>query len=154
MANIGVAPFQEATEVGRIRKLVGDVSYVPLDPPIVGFGDFARFSDAEITGFYLDGGGSTLRAAGLALLQLATAEALVASQITQDDLRVSTEKRSTDLRLIAESYFLRADAADRSQKGDDSFFDIYHPVAGTSYASQSVVAEFVEDPANPGYLIP
>lgn len=108
--NRGVAPPVRGTEVGDFRFLIGDAAYEELTPPEAGYGSYKLFSDEEIEVF-LSMGTSPEDAAYLAYMQLAGAAALSSSSIQDYDLKVSTEKRATDLRLIAQGWKDRADAA-------------------------------------------
>lgn len=110
MPNRGVAPPDLTSDVGQFRVLVGDTNYEPLTPPEAGFGDYEKFSDAEIEGYLLQGEGSTPRAIGYAYLYLA-GQAAIASQSVKDyDLAVDTTKRADSLLAIANMWFGKADA--------------------------------------------
>lgn len=108
--NRGVAPPERGTGVGNFRFLIGDAAFEELTPPEAGYGSYKLFSDDEIEVF-LSMGESPEDAAYLAFMQLAGSAALHSSSIQDYDLKVSTEKRATDLRLIAQGWRERADAA-------------------------------------------
>lgn len=109
MANPGKYPLDPASEVGRFRLLIGDVTSVPLDPPVADVQNYKLFSDAEIEVFLL-GAESPEEAAYRAYMQLAGAAAMESRTIRDLDLQVDLSKRATDLRLIAAEWKNRADA--------------------------------------------
>ena len=75
MANKGVAPADLTTDVGRLRAILGDMDYVPLDPPEAGFGDYGMYSDGELSVF-LGQGESVEGGAYFAYMQMAAAAAI------------------------------------------------------------------------------
>lgn len=105
MVNRGVAPLDITTDIGLFRMRLGDVNYVPLSPPETGFGDYNYFSDNEITGFILAGGGSITQGLGYATMQWALAAANESKSITDYDLKVDYTKRAAELRATAQMYF-------------------------------------------------
>jgi hypothetical protein len=118
MANTGVAPLDPTTDVGKLRALIGDTNYVPLDPPVTGQGDYTMFSDVELTAYLAQAGDSLNRAAGYAYFALASQAALSAKQIKDYDLQVDTRQRADSLFNVAKWYFDQADAAD----AEEAFF--------------------------------
>lgn len=108
--NRGIAPPDMTTEVGKFRALAGDVEYVELDPPVAGFGSYAKFSDDEIKGFLAVADDSVEGALYFSFMQLAGDAALAAKSVRDLDLQVSTEKRAQELRLIAQMWKDRWDA--------------------------------------------
>lgn len=108
--NRGVAPLNPASEVGQMRLLLGDTTYVAMVPVEPGFGNYTLFSDNEITAFLVSGG-SQEGAAALAYLQLAGAAAMESKSIKDVDLQVDLTKRANDLRQIAAMWQSKADAA-------------------------------------------
>ena len=108
--NKGVAPPDISTEVGKFRALVGDLSYTELDPPVSGFGNYALFSDAEIEVF-LDLGDSQEMAAYYAFMQLAASAARTSTSVSDFDLKIDTTKTPVELRMIAQAWKDKADAA-------------------------------------------
>jgi hypothetical protein len=123
--NRGVAPLDPASEVGQMRLLLGDTSYVPLAPPEVGFGNYKLFSDDEITTFLVTAT-SQEGAAALAYLQLAGAAAMESRSVKDVDLQVDLTKRANDLRQIAAMWQGRADAAAAD------VFELFDTVAPTT----------------------
>lgn len=112
MVNVGIAPPDPTTDVGRFRMLSGDIAWTPLDPPQPGYGEYEKFSDAEIEAYLAQGGDSVPRAIGYSYLYLA-GQAAIASQSVRDyDLQVDTTKRAADLRAIAQVWFDTADNDD------------------------------------------
>jgi hypothetical protein len=117
--NRGVVPIDPASTVGQVRLLVGDLDYENYDPVEEGFGIFANFSDAEIEGFILAGGGSITRASGYAYLRLAALAASGAISWKSDDQAVDAKQVATEYRLLANIAFAQADDADAN--GASSF---------------------------------
>lgn len=178
MPNIGLVPIPD-TPVGIVRALIGDTAYIPLDPAVTGYGDYAQFSDVELAAFLLNGADSPLHAAGHAYYRLAANATFESRNIAQDDLRINTEKRATDFRLLGDAMFKRADAADEAANSGNDFFDIVGfnprpstplfaefcpPVLQRSYTTPETTPTtptdpdvpfgLHEDPQNPGYYIP
>lgn len=109
--NRGIAPPDMTSEVGKFRALAGDVEYMEYEPPQVGFGMYQKFSDTEIEGFLAVADGSPEGGLYFAFMQLAGDAAISAKSVRDFDLQVSTEKRATELRLIAQMWKDRWDAA-------------------------------------------
>lgn len=110
--NPGVAPVDLASNVGRFRALVGDLQYTEYDPEEPGYGDFLKFSDAEIEAYLAQGGDSIPRAIGYAYLYLAGQAAMQSSSVKDYDLQIDETKRAADLRAIAQFWFDQADSGD------------------------------------------
>lgn len=117
--NDGAVPVDPASEVGQFRVILGDTVAEGYTPPEPGRGDYAMFSDADIEG-YLAAGGSFYRGVGIAFLALAGNAALVAKSTKDFDLSLDTTKRPSELRLIAQYWFDRADKEDAAAQ--DAFF--------------------------------
>lgn len=124
MPNRGIAPPDLSTDVGKLRALIGDSSYVPLDPPEAGYGDYTNFSDDQLQAF-LDAQGSVPGAAGLAYLTLASSYASQALEVVSDDLRVNLEARAREMRQIAALWLGLGEGASDRETVD--FVDIVHP---------------------------
>lgn len=112
--NIGVAPPDYTTQVGEVRAILGDTTYVeiPPTPPAVdptGLGEYQYFGDSELDSF-IQTGGSLEAALALAYNSMATAAAVSAKSVADFDLKISTEKRATELRLLAALWQGKADA--------------------------------------------
>lgn len=120
MVNRGIAPPDFDTPVGQFRSAYPDLTYVALDPPETGFGDYAELSDLEIQGFLARGAGSVNRGIGFYYLQLAGAASKRSKTVKDYDLTVDLTKRSNELRTVAQIYFDLADADD-ALVGEDAF---------------------------------
>lgn len=126
MANIGVAPPDVETEIGALRYAIGDTVYVPLDPPVEGFGDYEIFSDAELQALLNMGGGIPANAIGYAYLKLAGVAAGQSVAWKSDDLSLDLSKTPADLRAIAAMWFEQGEAA----LAATDIFDVF-PTVGT-----------------------
>jgi len=172
MPNIGLAPLPDSP-VGVVRALIGDTEYLRLSPHVEGLGDYNAFSDVEISAFLLNGADSALSAAGHAYYRLSANAIADSRNIAQDDLRISTEKRAGDWKLLGDAMFKRADAAAEAQNSASDIFDIVPfearpsvplfaefcpPILERSYtpapADPSAPFGLHEDPQNPGYYVP
>lgn len=109
--NRGIAPPNMMTLVGQVRALLGDVEYVEYDPPQPGYGMYRLMSDAEIEGFLVSASDSPDGAVYYAYLQMAGAAAMESKSVKDFDLQVDLTKRATDLRLIAQMWLDKWDAA-------------------------------------------
>lgn len=112
--NRGIAPADPLTPVGQVRYLIGDLDYEAVDPPEVGYGIYANFSDGEIEGFLGAGGNSVVRASGFAYLRLAALVAAGAISWKSDDLTLDAKQVAAEYRLLANIAFGQADEADAS----------------------------------------
>lgn len=106
--NLGVAPPDYETPTGQIRAILGDTHYEETDTP--GIGSYQYFSDAEIEAFLVASDGGIEGAVAFAYNSMATSAALEARTVKDFDLQVSTEKRATELRLLARQWRDKADA--------------------------------------------
>lgn len=118
----GVAPLDPATDVGRFRLATGDVDFVPLDPPEVGFGAYAVWGDAQIEAFIVLGGGSVARAIALAYSQMAAGWASSGATIKTDDLTYSSKDSVGNWLNLAKYWDEIADAED--SRAIDNYFDL------------------------------
>lgn len=119
--NVGIAPPDFETDVGKFRAQIGDTEYEELDPPEQGKGQYVLLSDAEIQ-VYLDvASGSLYRALGDYNLALANAAAENSKIIKDHDLQVSTVQRANDYRRIALAWYQRAEQDDESSGVGDIF---------------------------------
>jgi hypothetical protein len=109
--NRGIAPPDMSSNVGKFRALAGDVEFTEYDPPQPGFGMYQKFSDSEIEGFLAAADDSLEGALYFSFMQLAGDAAMEAKQVKDFDLMVNTEKRATELRLIAQMWKDRWDAS-------------------------------------------
>ena len=108
MSNPGLTPIDPASNVGTVRYILGDTVSQPLTPAVTGQADYGYFPDAELSAFLVAGGQNPLMAVGFAYLALSARMAILEAAIKTDDLAHDDTKRSTDLRLLAESFFNRA----------------------------------------------
>lgn len=122
MPNPGIAPLDPTTDVGRLRALLADTSYVPLVPPVSGQGDYAVFSDADLIAYLSLGAGDILRSAAIATRRLALEYSATGKSIKTDDLAVDLRSRGKDLLEVAKSF---DKAADDVATGDaNDYFNI------------------------------
>lgn len=101
----------------QVRNLVGDTGS-------------QWFTDDEITTYLTVYNSNVLRAAGLALQNLATNFAVQARSIKTDDLAIDTRTRATALAELSKQYFAQADDQDKNDSA--SVFQLVQPsnVAG------------------------
>lgn len=135
--NIGVAPPNTDTPVGRFRVLYGDTSYEPTSPPIPDMGNYGELSDAEIETFIEAGQGSVARAIGLYNFALASKAAAEAKLVKDFDLQLSTQQRADQLRRAGQEWMKQADAED-SAAGSADIFELF-PVGGDSWVAEGTV---------------
>lgn len=114
MANLGVAPVDLGSNIGRVRVLLGDT-----DPTNVAnnVGEYLFFSDAEIEsilGMYSD---SPQLAAARCLDTIAGSQALLLKSWSSDDLTVNGDRIAKELRELAKQ--LRAEAV--QAEGSEAF---------------------------------
>lgn len=102
--NKGVVPVDPTTLIGRFRVLLGDTSYVELDPVEPGYGNYAMYSDIEIEGFLAQSEDLVEGGLYFAYMQMAGAAARESRNVKDLDLQVDLTKRATDLRLIAQGW--------------------------------------------------
>jgi hypothetical protein len=122
MTHRGVAPLDPDTKVGRLRALLRDTEYAPLEPAEDGFGDYKMFSDVDLEAYLIEGGDNVLRAAGRATTGLALMYSAKGKSIKTDDLAVDLRGRGADLLKVARSFMDDADAEDAAEASD--YFNI------------------------------
>jgi hypothetical protein len=124
MANLGVAPVDLGSNVGRVRVLLGDT-----DPTnVVGtVGEYLFFSDEEIESLLTMYADSPQMAAARALDTIAASQALLLKSWSTDDLTVRGDVIAKELREAAKQ--LRSDAM--ALQGSEAFdiipFDEEYP---------------------------
>lgn len=128
MTNLGTAPLDTSTDVGRLRVELGDTSFQAIQQR-VGFGDYAVFSDVELASFLEGAGGSILRAAGRATRRLALEYSARGRSIRTEDQTLDVKSRGSDLLAVAKAYFAEADAEEA--RGDVDFFEVVGSDAGS-----------------------
>lgn len=122
----GVAPLDPTTDTGKLRTLIGDTTYVALDPAEAGFGAYVSFGDLQLQSFLALGGGTNLAyGVGYAFESLAAQFAADAIKFTTDDEAVDLTARAESMRKIAAEWFNRGDIIER--KGNQDFFLIEYP---------------------------
>lgn len=114
MANLGVAPVDLGSNIGRVRVLLGDT-----DPTNVAnnVGEYLFFSDTElesILGMYSD---NPQLAAARCLDTIAGSQALLLKSWSSDDLTVNGDRIAKELRELAKQ--LRAEAV--QAEGSEAF---------------------------------
>lgn len=112
MANLGVAPVDLGSNIGRVRVLLGDT-----DPTNVAnnVGEYLFFSDAEIEsilGMYSD---SPQLAAARCLDTIAGSQALLLKSWSSDDLTVNGDRIAKELRELAKQLREEAMQAEGSE---------------------------------------
>jgi hypothetical protein len=120
LANKGVAPADLTTDIGKLRRDLGDLVYKELTPPEVGYGDYAFFSDDELAS-YLDDTDNRNRIVGNLYLVMAGIVARESQLIKTFDLTRDNTKAPEQLRLIAKEWFAKADEEDALINVEDSF---------------------------------
>lgn len=105
MANLGVAPVDLGSDIGRVRVLLGDTDPTNI---VNNVGEYLFFSDAEIEsilGMYSD---SPQLAAARCLDTIAGSKALMLGAWSTDDLSVRGDAIARELRELAKQ--LRSEA--------------------------------------------
>lgn len=92
--NPGIAPPDAGTDIGQLRYLIPDTTYVPLEEPIAGQGSYDWFSDVALQVFLDRSGDDVDKAVIKAWEQIADYYASEAFSVTTDDLRVDLTKRA------------------------------------------------------------
>jgi len=125
MSNVGIAPPDFTTPIGKLRSLIGDVGYVPLVPPVAGEGDYSNFSDDQLQTFLDLGGGDNLAyGAGYAYSTLAAQFAADAMKVTTDDESIDLTGRADAMRKLADQWFARGDV---TAAASNDYFSIVYP---------------------------
>jgi hypothetical protein len=120
MTNIGVAPYNPATPVGRVRVTTGDVIYGTITS---GQAEYQMFSDADIEAFLVTSDDDILRAAGFGFMALAARASLDSKTIKDYDLSVDLKSLADSLRKQAAEFFKQADEAD-ARLGNLDIFEL------------------------------
>lgn len=125
MSNVGITPPDFTTSIGKLRSLLGDITYIALIPPATGEGDYTNFSDQELQ-TYLDlaGGDNLAYAAGYAYSTLAAQFAADAIKVTTDDESIDLTVRADAMRKLADQWFKRGDVANAAS---NDYFSIVYP---------------------------
>src|SRR5690606_37911505 len=93
--------------------------------------DETMFDDEDITDFFLAGGGSVLRATGLALLAIGSSEAIISKIIRTQDLQTNGAALANSFNERAKTLFEQADAED--SRANAEFFEIIDYGEGWQY---------------------
>lgn len=121
--NVGVAPPDKTTNVGKMRFALGDSDWTPTDDPaILGMGQYQLFSDDELETFLELAGDSVARAIAMAYRQIGASWASTGATIKTDDLTYSA-KDSVGNWLNLAAYWDKV-ADDQDQRAIDSYFDL------------------------------
>ena len=99
MEKLGVAPVNYATNVGKVRVLLGDV-----DPENVsqGIGEYKYFSDDELVAVLQMYDHNVKLTAARCLETIASSQVLLLKSWSSDDLTVNGDKIAESLRRIAQ----------------------------------------------------
>ena len=112
MANLGVAPVDLGSNIGRVRVLLGDTDPTNISNNV---GEYLFFSDQEleaILGMYSD---SPQLAAARCLDTIAGSQALLLKSWSSDDLTVNGDRIAKELRELAKQLRAEAMAAEGSE---------------------------------------
>ncbi|WP_025157186.1 hypothetical protein [Leifsonia aquatica] len=109
MANSGTFPLDKATDVGRVRLVLGDTEATGV---VDGKGDYAYWSDDSIDVALVLEDGNILRACAVLVEQLAVALTVAGQSIKADDFSINTLGKGGDLLDAAARYQARADVAE------------------------------------------
>lgn len=120
--NKGIAPPNPSTDVGKARLMSGDVSFVPLDPHVDGYGSYANWSDDQIQAALDVSGGSIARAISGLYGQLAAAWASTGATIKTDDLSYSAKDSVGSWLNLAKFWAEMADAED--ERAVNNYFEL------------------------------
>lgn len=118
MTNTGVAPYDPATLVGKVRVTTGDVNY---GTPAGGIAQYEMFSDADINAFLVTAEDNVLRAAGFGFMALAGRASLDSKTIKDYDLSIDLKSLADSLRKQAVEFFKQADDKDARDGVADVF---------------------------------
>lgn len=120
--NVGIAPPDKATNVGKMRFALGDSEWGDLDPPQVGFGQYQLFSDAELETFLELADNNIARAIAMAYRQIGASWASSGATVKTDDLTYSA-KDSVGNWINLASYWDKV-ADDQDERAANNFFDL------------------------------
>lgn len=120
--NVGIAPPDKATNVGKMRFALGDSEWIDLDPPQVGLGQYQLFSDAELETFLELADNNIARAIAMAYRQIGASWASSGATVKTDDLTYSA-KDSVGNWVNLASYWDKV-ADDQDERAANNFFDL------------------------------
>lgn len=108
----GAIPPNPDTLIGRLRILLGDITYTSGEGSETG--EYAVFGDSELQAF-LEEGSTPLRAAAIATRRLALEYSASAQSIRTDDIAIDLRSRGKDLIEVARSFTESANIQDAAQ---------------------------------------
>lgn len=120
--NVGIAPPDKTTDVGKMRFALGDSGWTELHPPEPGLGQYALFADDELETFLLLADGSIPRAIAMAYRQIGASWASTGATIKTDDLTYSAKDSVGNWLNLAGYWDAVADAQD--ERAIDNYFDL------------------------------
>jgi hypothetical protein len=98
MANLGVAPPDVTSDVGKIRVLLGDTDAQNIAQ---GIGEYIYFSDIELNAFLEMYGGNVKLATARCMETIAGSQVLLLKSWSSDDLSVNGDRITDSLRRVA-----------------------------------------------------
>ena len=119
---LGVAPPDTTTDIGRMRVALGDVEFEELSPPEPGSGVYQLFSDAQLQVFLDLAGGNVARAIAMAYAQIGASWASTGATIKTDDLTFSAKDSVGNWLTLAAYWNGVADDQDSNAMND--YFDL------------------------------
>lgn len=120
--NVGIAPPDKATNVGKMRFALGDSEWIDLEPPQVGFGQYQLFSDAELETFLELADNNIARAIAMAYRQIGASWASSGATVKTDDLTYSAKDSVGNWVNLAAHWDKVAD--DQDERAVNNFFDL------------------------------
>jgi len=108
--NPGASPINASSDIGKLRLLVQDTESEPYDPVEAGFVNYNYFSDDALETFLESASGDLMLATGYAYRTMAATLILQSKNITTDDLKIQTENRAREFRLLADGMIADANA--------------------------------------------
>jgi hypothetical protein len=120
MANLGIAPPDASSDVGKIRVLLGDT-----DPQNIvgGVGEYIYFSDDELVVFLDMYGGNVKLATARCMETIAGSQVLLLKSWSSDDLSVNGDRITDSLRRVAAQ--LRAEALEEESSEYFNIISLY-----------------------------
>lgn len=136
--NLGAFPYDPATDIGRVRLLVGDTDPTPAAavPPETEptQGTYLWYSDAEVEALLDQFGGNKARTAAHVIRAIARSEALLLKKFTSADLAV-------DGPAIARALLQSADSLDREAEREDQDYSAGFEVVPTGGISATALLQ-------------
>lgn len=125
MGTSGITPPDVTTNTGKVRYLIGDITFVGSGQ--TGIGDYNKFSDRDIEDFLTVASDNPFRAAGYIYHQWAALAADESKVVTDVDLKVDLTFRHDALTERAKWFFDQAlIEEERAAVADGSAFQIVH----------------------------